>query len=770
MNRLNISLTTKLIVIIAVAVILPLIILMLVFVNTLHDVTFDNLETLVQENGLRRQQNIQAELATALDHFDRFIADNRTVLSNSINQRNLDDSNEDFIFAADRAARSRMQDILLATRYFSQAQVLDSDFSVLAMTLDDTDSISNAEQQEIASTALAMITQDDYEQRFIIFRDADAPLRIDILQPLIQRDSLNNNQVIGYVLAELSIEAIFMPHLQIEDSNYTIYSYVILPDSLQVIAPPSVLTDSVIDTDSRGARSVISGRSGTAIYPITANRVSEGDEAVDTQEVIGYFSPIVALESSFSLVTEIQTDAILNGLQQRILSQAFILALFIIALILISSLWITNQMIVPSLQNLRQAIVSMIRGNYDVPVAETVRGDEIGSLANSLVDMRQFMSDLVGDLNKRLNARIRDVRVTQEISRTVTIERDLDMLSNQVVSLIVKNFEGIYHAQIFLLDDDGKYAVLRASTGAAGRELLSRGHKLGVGSVSVVGQAAEQRQVVIARDTSESVIHRENVFLEETRSELAIPLILGNRIIGVLDVQSKEYQIFDENKVVALQTLADQITIAIENTRLYAEREQLLRDTQDERARTTRLAWQHYLDSQRRDDLTAQAGVSTNTNFFKLTEAVYENKQTIIGDETIRQTVPFSLPIILRDQLLGVVKCELPKQDFTYDKVLLAEELISRLAISLENARLFQNTEQSTQREQVLNDIAAKLTNQSDVQTILQTAVKEIERALRTPQVAIRLHTSSTDPMNGSTQPLPDIADMPLPTENRPQS
>lgn len=770
MNRLNISLTTKLIVIIAVAVILPLIILMLVFVNTLHDVTFDNLETLVQENGLRRQQNIQAELATALDHFDRFIADNRTVLSNSINQRNLDDSNEDFIFAADRAARSRMQDILLATRYFSQAQVLDSDFSVLAMTLDDTDSISNAEQQEIASTALAMITQDDYEQRFIIFRDADAPLRIDILQPLIQRDSLNNNQVIGYVLAELSIEAIFMPHLQVEEGNYTIYSYVILPDSLQVIAPPSVLTDSVIDTDSRGARSVISGRSGTAIYPITANRVSEGDEAVDTQEVIGYFSPIVALESSFSLVTEIQTDAILNGLQQRILSQAFILALFIIALILISSLWITNQMIVPSLQNLRQAIVSMIRGNYDVPVAETVRGDEIGSLANSLVDMRQFMSDLVGDLNKRLNARIRDVRVTQEISRTVTIERDLDMLSNQVVSLIVKNFEGIYHAQIFLLDDDGKYAVLRASTGAAGRELLSRGHKLGVGSVSVVGQAAEQRQVVIARDTSESVIHRENVFLEETRSELAIPLILGNRIIGVLDVQSKEYQIFDENKVVALQTLADQITIAIENTRLYAEREQLLRDTQDERARTTRLAWQHYLDSQRRDDLTAQAGVSTNTNFFKLSEAVYENKQTIIGDETIRQTVPFSLPIILRDQLLGVVKCELPKQDFSYDKVLLAEELISRLAISLENARLFQNTEQSTQREQVLNDIAAKLTNQSDVQTILQTAVKEIERALRTPQVAIRLHTSSTDPMNGSTQPLPDIADMPLPTENRPQS
>jgi hypothetical protein len=90
---------------------------------------------------------------------------------------------------------------------------------------------------------------------------------------------------------------------------------------------------------------------------------------------------------------------------------------------------------------------------------------------------------------------------------------------------LLERFESIYHAQIFLID--GSYAVLKASTGEAGEQLFARGHRLSVGSLSVIGQVTQQNQTIIARDTATSEVHRRNEFLQETRAELAIPMRLG---------------------------------------------------------------------------------------------------------------------------------------------------------------------------------------------------------------------------------------------------
>ncbi|HRF95755.1 MAG TPA: GAF domain-containing protein, partial [Aggregatilineales bacterium] len=111
----------------------------------------------------------------------------------------------------------------------------------------------------------------------------------------------------------------------------------------------------------------------------------------------------------------------------------------------------------------------------------------------------------------------------------------------------------------------------------------------------------------------------------------------------------------------------------------------------------------------------------------------------IIGQVTSHNTIPFAIPIQLRGQTLGAVEWEFPVSDFSQEKVQLAMELVGRLALSLDNARLFEESQRAIERERLVNDIASKLTSQTEIDGILQTAVREVGQALRVPQVSINL-------------------------------
>ncbi len=166
--------------------------------------------------------------------------------------------------------------------------------------------------------------------------------------------------------------------------------------------------------------------------------------------------------------------------------------------------------------------------------------------------------------------RAKQLEAVAEVSRAVSSLLDLDELLNTTVELIRDAF-GYYHAQVFLVDDENYAAWLRASTGEVGRILLERKHHLIVGSQSVIGQVTATGKPVVARDTDRDAVHRRNELLPDTRAECAVPLRIGTRIIGALDVQSTEPDVFDEEDIAILQTLADQLAVAIENARAYQQ-------------------------------------------------------------------------------------------------------------------------------------------------------------------------------------------------------
>jgi PAS domain S-box-containing protein len=157
---------------------------------------------------------------------------------------------------------------------------------------------------------------------------------------------------------------------------------------------------------------------------------------------------------------------------------------------------------------------------------------------------------------------------TAEIGRLVTSTLDMNTLFSRTVNLVRDRF-GFYHASIFITEEAGFRAILQAATGEAGAEMLLQKHNLEVGSKSIVGEVTESGRAVVVNDTAASETHKFNPLLPETRAEAAIPLHVGSRTIGALDIQSTTPNAFSDDDIAVLQTLADQVAIAIDNARSY---------------------------------------------------------------------------------------------------------------------------------------------------------------------------------------------------------
>jgi signal transduction histidine kinase/DNA-binding response OmpR family regulator len=173
--------------------------------------------------------------------------------------------------------------------------------------------------------------------------------------------------------------------------------------------------------------------------------------------------------------------------------------------------------------------------------------------------------------------RASQLQMAAEIARDTSSTLALDILLGRAVNLISSRF-GYYHASVFLIDDTGEYAAVRESTGIAGEEMKRNGHKLQVGSKSVIGQVTSTGKALILNDVEKDPNHHPNPLLPNTRAELGIPMKIGERIIGALDVQSVEVDAFSSDDVAVLQVLADQVAVAVDNARSYALSQQAVEE------------------------------------------------------------------------------------------------------------------------------------------------------------------------------------------------
>ncbi len=347
-------------------------------------------------------------------------------------------------------------------------------------------------------------------------------------------------------------------------------------------------------------------------------------------------------------------------------------------------------------------------------------------------------------LEARYERQQRYLRATATVARAIVGVRDLDELLRQTTALIKDTFE-YYHVQVFLLDEDNEFAILRQSTGEAGQKLLERGHRLPVGSLSVIGQVTAGGRPVIALDTD--AIHRRNELLPNTRAEMALPLLSGNRVTGALDLQSEDLEAFGNEVRPILQTLADQIAIAIDNVRLYEETEISMRRLEELFDETSQRQWSEFLNQARSSERRQTYGPESKSLQVQrsgIVNRVLSAGGVIISTGRDGRQAFLSAPVVVRNEVVGVLGVEpTGPREWSQDDLQLIQGIADRTALAVENARLYLQAQRSADRERLVNTIAQKLQRAPSLALLLESVTQELSGALGTENVYAEINLQS---------------------------
>ncbi|MCB9135630.1 MAG: GAF domain-containing protein [Anaerolineales bacterium] len=208
----------------------------------------------------------------------------------------------------------------------------------------------------------------------------------------------------------------------------------------------------------------------------------------------------------------------------------------------------------------------------------------------------QTTNEKLRENNQLAEIRQQELTLAADVGNSLSQMRSLDELLSNAVETIRTRFN-LYYTQVYLLSPDGKTLNLSAGTGTVGQQLLQRRHRLLANIGSINGRAFIEKQPIIVADTQAASFFLPNPLLPETRSEMAMPLIVGERVVGVLDMQSTQPGALSEKVLPALQALAGQLAIAIQNAELFAEAEKARREIAAYANRLTQTGWQNYLDA-----------------------------------------------------------------------------------------------------------------------------------------------------------------------------
>lgn len=414
--------------------------------------------------------------------------------------------------------------------------------------------------------------------------------------------------------------------------------------------------------------------------------------------------------------------------------------------------------------------------------------------AAELDEQRELLEETVAERTRDLEQRAIQLATAAKVGRAAASILELESLSRQVVDLVRDRF-GLYYAALFLLDDTGSYAVLEAGSGEAGRIMKEQRHSLEIGGLSMVGAACARREARIALDVGEEPVRFDNPLLPETRSEMALPLMVGDHVLGALDVQSTEQSAFSEEDIAVLQLVADQVAVAVDNALKFSEEGEVLEATSPLFRVSRRLASAVTTDDivqvmlasiaeteadgcavarltispdgevesatflgnwDRRGASQFPVGVTLPASAwpvpleriasFWIIEDITQEKDDL---DDMRQLLArfggrgfVNVPLRVAGRMVGFVSIHRYEAGpFSPVSIRLYETLADQAAVALEVARLLDEAQRRAVREQTISRVSARMRETLDTDTVLKTAVDEIAGALGLAALDLRLGT-----------------------------
>jgi GAF domain-containing protein len=366
-------------------------------------------------------------------------------------------------------------------------------------------------------------------------------------------------------------------------------------------------------------------------------------------------------------------------------------------------------------------IVLIVINNFRQGI-EIQRLAELEHANQELMEIQSNLEERVAERTRTLDHRSAQLEAATFVARAAAEVHDIKMLLDNVARQITDRF-GFYHVGIFLTDEVEFQVVLAAASSPGGQKMLARGHKLEIGRKGIVGQAAYQKRPRIAQNVEIDATYFNNPDLPETRSEVALPLLAQNNLIGILDIQSKDANAFTPDDVYTLQTMTDQIALAIENSRLIEKNRTAILNLEIANKETAGSTWKKRLNDEVKSYTYTTLGMLNNTGI-KSPDEIDDDKEKTLH-----------INLVLRGQKIGNITLKRKSNMFEWSETEkeMAQLIATQVALAIENARLLDDAQRNALREQTVNEFSVRFSRSLDVDTLLQNAVRELHRL---PQVA----------------------------------
>jgi GAF domain-containing protein len=345
---------------------------------------------------------------------------------------------------------------------------------------------------------------------------------------------------------------------------------------------------------------------------------------------------------------------------------------------------------------------------------------------NELLEEHRDLEKRIEERTESLARKTDQLRSASYIARQTAEIQDLSSILNNVVNLVTDQF-GFYHTGIFLVNETGDYVILQATSSEGGNQMIENGHALAVGTQGIVGYVAAQKKSRIALDVGSDAVFFNNPYLPMTRSEAAIPLLIRNKVLGVLDIQSDKPQAFSIEDLDVLETLADQVAIAIENARLLDESQATLLQLEALTTIRTREAWSQKLFDRQR--------VFTYTPLGLRAEKPSQPASNSI-----------EVPLTLRGQRIGKISIA-RRGNETLNKVEtdLIAEVANQAGLAIDNIRLLEDATQRAKQEQVVGRLASRFSQSLNIDALIQTAARELGQLPDVAEVSVFIGNESPE-------------------------
>jgi GAF domain-containing protein/HAMP domain-containing protein len=513
--------------------------------------------------------------------------------------------------------------------------------------------------------------------------------------------------------------------------------------SNHVIAHP----DQVFSTELRDL---------SASPPIAALRAGGGGQVSFSEGGQRWRAYVDELNHGWGIVVQQPETALLADVQGLWIVSGVVVASGILLLIVLT--WLTIRQAIRPIDTLTETASAIAGGDlsHTVPVESE---DEFGALSRAFNSMTEQLRAFIGGLEQQVADRTRDLEqrtayleATTEVGRAAASILEPDQLIQQLVELVRQRF-GLYYVGLFLVDEAREWAVLRAGTGEGGPAMVARGHRIRLGE-GMVGWSVFHAEARVAGEAGEDALRLASPELPDTRSEAALPLRSRGQVLGALTVQHTQSGAFDPDTMTVLQTMADQVAVALDNARLFTESQAALEAARRAYGEMRQEAWAELLQSRGEWGYRYAHQAIIPAEGEREPEMLKAEQTGQITQGNGGSDLTLAIPLKARDQVIGVLNFRKnagsvtqPSPDTaawtTEEKEMLAA-FAAQLEVALESSRLYEDTQRRAAQDRLVGEVTARMRETLDMEAVLRTAAEAVRQGLGLPEVVVRLRGRET--------------------------